>query len=240
MPNINALMNEVGVEDLGLNQKGIENTGTAFYEHLVGNYQAIVGKLNVKIVDREGKECEKGSPGAKIKSVTLKLMVTKDPEMQLVDKDMKFPDNVPYGRLIFTQYVTIDPNKQWQNIGLFSDFTSNGLPEASVVQGEKNSEQIFPHNLQYFFGCPCEFTVTAGSKNLASRFIERGSLKLMDHALITTDLLKKRKAVASALDAKLAVYLADQKAKSNAKKEEPTEPNQPVEDNFLDVDTFTG
>ncbi len=240
MPDINALMNEVGIEDLGLNQKGIENTGTAFYEHLVGDYQAIVGKLNVKIVDKEGKECEKGTPGQKIKSVTLKLMVTKDPEMQLVDREMNFPDKVPYGRLIFTQYVTIDPNKQWQNIGLFSDFTSNGLPEASVVQGEKNSEQIFPHNLQYFFGCPCEFTVTTGTKNPASRFIGKETLKLMDHVLITTDLLKKRKAVANALDAKLAVYLADQKAKSNVKKEESIEPDQPVEDNFLDVESFTG
>ena len=236
MGDISALMQDAGVEDLGIGNEGIQNTGFSYYEHLVGEgYQAIVGKLIVTHIDRDGKKAEKKIEGVtKIGSVRAELMIIKDPEMQLVNEKMEFPADIPYGRLIFNQFVSLEGDKQWANVRAFIDFTVNGQPEAAVIQGKKNEEQVFVNNIQLYYGCPCSFTVEAGKKE-GQRFIKSGSLKLSDHTTLTQDLLKKRKGIADSLKAKLSLYLDTQKEKNKAsKKEEDPTPSAPVQDSFLD------
>ena len=64
MGDINDLMQDAGVEDLGIGKEGIQNTGFSYYEHLVGKgYQAIIGKLLVTNIDRDGKKVDKAVEG---------------------------------------------------------------------------------------------------------------------------------------------------------------------------------
>lgn len=239
MADVNDLLKNAGMEDLGLGSEGIKNTGTTYYEHLLGDYQALIGKVIVTLKDKEDKKCEKGTPGAVIGTIRVQLLVIKDPEARLVDDSLNFAEDIPYGRLIFNQFIPHDPNMQWVNVRSFADFTINGMEEAAVIQGKKNEEQVFVNNLQLFYGTFCTFTIEAGTKKPGSRFITSGSLKLSDHSTLNEELMTKRKALADKLTNKLELHLETQKKKKDAISKESAEPSAPIETSFLDAGSFS-
>lgn len=209
-----------------------ESSG-GYYVHKVGKYQGLISHFSVTYADKEGKRCKKEVPGATPKFAGLKIVVLRDPEKQLIDNNLSFAEGEDYGRMNYNVYVPLDPEKQWQNVRVLKSFTSNNLPEASVVQGKKNEEDMHLNNIPLYYGCPVEWEMIAGKKE-DSRFHQ--DLTLLDNQTLTEELLKKRKAITDNINAKLDAYLEKLKVESKAKKDAGK--NEAPASTAPDPDTF--
>lgn len=222
-------------EDVSAIPVAIKNESSGgYYVHLPGDYQGLVSHFSISYVDKEGKRCKKDIPGATAKFAGLKLVVFKDPEKQLIDNTLTFDQKEDYGRLNYNIFIPLDGDKQWQNIRVFNSFTSNNLPEANVIQGKKNEEDVHLGNIPLYYGCPIKWEIIAGKKE-DSRFHQE--VVLLDNQTLTEELLTKRKAVADGINAKLDAYLEQLKAENKAKKE-TDKGKAPVSD-APDPDDFT-
>lgn len=217
--DVKNLASQFGVDmpDTGVPTK-IKNEGGGFYEHKVGKYQALVADFRVQFVNKEGDKCERGTPGSKPAYGMLRFLIVRDPDGQVFDNSFKIPENVPYGRMVYNQYIPLEAERQWQNVGLLKDFTINGNEQLNIVQGEKNNEDIYLNNLVLFYGAPIQFELEQGKK-ASSRYISRDSLILLDHNL-TKELVQKRKALMDSVLTKVEQVAEKEKAEREAKKNE--------------------
>jgi len=212
-----------------------ESSG-GFYSHLPGEYSGIVSKLTVTYKDIEGKKCEKNIPGAKPAFAGLKLIIVKDPEKQLIDNSLNIDFKEDFGRLNYNIYLSLDPEKQWQNVRLLKDFVCNNLPEADIIQGKKNDEDVHIANLPLYYGTPVKWEIIAGKKNADSRYIQ--NIELLDHQTLTKDLITKRKAVADSINAKLDEHLEKLKEERKAKKDSEGASGHAEESSAIDASSF--
>jgi hypothetical protein len=214
-----------------------QSTG-GFYTHLPGDYSGIISKMSITYKDMEGKKCKPDVAGAKPAFAGLKLIIIKDPEKQLVDSSLNIDEKDDYGRFTYNIYLALDPEKQWQNVRLLKDFTSNNIPEADVVQGKKNEEQIFLANLPLYYGCPVKWEIVVGKKE-DSRYIQ--DILLQDHQTLTKELITKRKAIADGINAKLDAYLVkiqEERKAAKAAKEAGGAGSEAEESQAQDSTTF--
>jgi hypothetical protein len=219
--NFAELAGQFGVDtgDIGIT-KPLQNK-SAYYEYALGSYQGLLSKLTEAYINKEKKKCKKGDPGATLSHGTLRIIIFKDPEKVLIGSDLALPEE-PYGRLVFSQYIPLDENRQWQNVRLLSDLTYNGLPQADIIQGKKGQEEVHLANLVFFAGAPIKFDIVNSEKNPDSRFI--ANLELLDHATLTKETLDKRKQIVGTLETSLQAYLERLK-KENAKKSDEPAPS---------------
>jgi len=220
MDDFQKLANEFGLqtEDLGLSTEPLKNLGGGYYEHLLGDYIGLVGRLKIQFVDREGKKAEKGTAGAVAGYGGLQLLIMKNPEVTLIDNTFKLPTDTEYSKFIFNQYVTLEADRQWQNVQRLSDFVFNDHPELAVISGKRNEEEINLTNLQFYYGYPVKFTLEEGKKK-GGRYISKGSLELLDHE-ITKEKIATRKTVTNSLYSQLDALLEIAKAKRDTEKAE--------------------
>lgn len=218
MSDVKNLAAQFGVElpDTGVPEKIKNEGGGGFYEHKVGKYQALIGDFKVQFVNKEGEKCERGTPGSKPAYGMLRFLIIRDPDGQIFGSSFKIPENVPYGRMVYNQYIPLEAGSQWQNVGLFSDFTVNDNPQLNIIQGEKNNEDVYLNNLVLFYGAPVQFELEQGKK---SRYIARNSLVLLDHTL-TKELIQKRKVLMDSILSKVDQVAEKERAERESKKKE--------------------
>lgn len=211
----------------------IQNVGGGYYTHLIGEYQGLVSKFSITYKDKEGKKCKKDKPGATPAFAGLKLVILKDPEKGLVDNSLQLVGKEDIGRHIYNVYISLEPDKQFANVINLKDFTSNNLPEADVVQGKKNEEQIYLANLPLFYGCPIKWELIQGKKDDA-RYSK--NILLVDHQTLTQELLKKRKAITDQINATIDTRLEEIQAQRKAEKDKSAGEGTPSE--AVDTETF--
>lgn len=232
--DVNKLAEQYGVEgiDESLTTK---NEGSPFYTHQVGQYQAVVGQFEVIYFNKEDEKCSKDTPGARPAYGLLRFIIFQDPEKRLIDEQFKL-ENERYIRFVYTQYVPLEKDKQWQNARFFAEFTFSNVPKLNVVQGERNKENIFLSHLNAYYGIPVKFELKAGKKKPeTSRFIDSPQLTILDHEL-SKEKMEKRKKTMGALESKLEEKKYSEQKKSqdedpsNDQDKQPEEPDALLDD----------
>ncbi len=156
-------------------QSPIQNTGTAFerFKHIAGEYRGIFGKVKVYYKDVDGERCEKDDVGATKDFAMNDIIITKSPDEHGLNAELKIPDGVSYGSLIYKQYITLEEDGQWKNKALFEEFAITGNDKMNVVKyGENfNSDpsdfSVDLSQLTYYLGMPVTFTIEISKKNNA-------------------------------------------------------------------------
>lgn len=217
MSDFNELAGRFGVDTEGVSgiTKPLHNK-SVYYNYVLGDYQGLLSKFSIQYLDKEKKKCKPDTPGAYVGYGTLRIIIFKDPEGQLIGNDLALPETEPYGRLVFTQYIPVEEIHQWRNVRLLSDLTYNNLPDASIIQGKKSQEEVHLANLTFFLGSPVKFSISNTDKNEDARFLT--DLELLDHATLTKETLDKRKQIIGTLEASLNAYL--ERLKKESKKDE--------------------
>lgn len=218
------------VESLG----PIKNEGYKRHVFKPGFYQGLVSTFSITYKDREGKKCEKDTPGATPAFAGLRLIIVKDTDGVLIDNNLNFDKNVKdiYSKMNYFVYLSLDPKQQWVNVKLLKDFTTNNIPEASVIQGKDGEEDIYMSNITLYYGCPVSWDIIEGKKEDV-RYIQ--NLTLIDHQTLTPDLIKQRKAVVDSINAKMDIFLKELKAqREKEKKDKAAESPASDADTILD------
>jgi len=160
-------------EDYDLDiQAPIKNTGAAFerFKHVAGEYRGIFGRVKVYYQNVDGERCEKDDVGATKDFAMADIIITKSPDGHGLDADLKVPDEVSYGSLIFKQYLTLEEDAQWKNKALFEEFSIADNPKMNVVNygdhfnSDPGDFDIDLSQLTYYLGMPLTFTVAIGKK----------------------------------------------------------------------------
>lgn len=183
-----------------VSQAKIINTGTGFFPHKAGKYKVIILAFEEKFNrDDGGKKvsAKKDEPGAKPFGQH-RFCIVADPNGRLLKDDFTPMEGATYGQMVYNQYVTYDPDKQYANKNLYGNFFIDGLPQASVIQGEKNDYEVVFGNLGFYYGAVAtmELNDEYKGKKTANAFVS--SLELDDHTL-TKEKLGLRKMVADKL-----------------------------------------
>ncbi len=197
----------------------VENKSMSMHEHKPGDYLAFIGNFEKRYYDVEKKRCEADTPGARLTSMQGKFIIIKDPDGQIMDASYQIKDDIEYGRYSYNIYVTLDADKQWQNVNIFQDFTIDGTDSAAVVQGEAKSEVVHLNNLAIYVGIPVTFTLESYTSKAGkeSIIIKKGSVELRDHT-INKETYAKRKALVDSLTAQLKARADKMKAERAAEK----------------------
>jgi len=204
-----------------LQDEGFKNTGFSFYQHKLGNYVGLIGKLGdaiwTKEVDGKNKKCEKGEPGAVKSYSMLPIMIVEDPEGKLVDDTFTPLPDIQYGKIMWQQYVTLNSEKQYNNKRLFAEIKYDNLPQLDIVQGGQNDYNIKLELLKHFYyGAPVTFTLDKTAK-AKSAWIVEGTL-LLRNTVLTKDVIERRKLVADSLMEKIQQIKEAEDAERKAKK----------------------
>ncbi len=210
-------------EDYDLDiQSPIQNTGTAFerFKHVAGEYRGIFGKVKVYYKDVDGERCEKGDVGATRDFALGDIIITKSPDGHGLNAELKIPDEVSYGSLIFKQYITFVEEDQWQSKGLFEEFTITDNPKMNVVKygdnfnSDPSDFSMDLSQLTYYLGMPVTFTIAIGKKKGSSYIV---GLFLTNKEL-SVDVFQKRVKFMDSLYADLDALLNKESDEREAKK----------------------
>lgn len=208
-----SLASEMGVGDLA-EQEAITSKG-GFFEHVEGEYQALVGKLEIKYKDVEGKACAKDKAGATKSHAIQQLIIFKDPNGEPINvKDWTLDPNSPYGRFIYNQYVPLEADRQWQNKNMYQTFVIEGHPELDVITSEGGNFKVNLANTVFYLGMPIKFII-GKSKNSKSAFLQEPNILIHN---VSKEILLKRKQVIDMLYGKLDAIKEAEKAKRDAEK----------------------
>jgi len=206
-----------------LQDEGIVNTGFTFFQHKPGNYVGLIGMLGdpiwVKEVEGKKKKFTEPEAGAIKSYCMLPIMLIEDPEGKLVDDTFTPLPDIPYGRIVWQQYISLLGEKQFGNKRLFSQLRYQNLPQLDIVQGNDSDYSIKLELLKHFyFGAPVTFTLdkAAASKGV---WIVEDTLQLRKPEL-TKEAIEKRKVVGSSLWTKIQGLKEAEDAERKAKKAE--------------------
>lgn len=218
MANENVLdFNEL-LEATGVDAPIIVNTGEAFefYKHSIGKYKGIISKLNIDYVNGENKKVSKDTPGAKQKEFgMLPILITLSPDNHGFAQDLKIKEGQVYGEFVFNLFVTLKPDRQWQNKQFFDTFKIAGAPatDVIVITGDGKSDyQVNLNALGFYIGAPVSFELKAGSKN-----VYLTDLTLLDNVLTKTK-FDERKALVESLTTELEALRKKEEDERKAKK----------------------
>lgn len=227
IPSFDDIAKEYGVNDLA----PIEGS-TQYFQHEPGTLSALVGKLEVKYKDMEGKACDKTKPGATRSHAIQHFIVYKDGKGECINtNNWELDANSPYGRLVYSQYIPLEPDRQWQNKNVYNTFKIEGMPNLDIVQGGKNDFKIFLNNTPYFIGMPVQIILEQGKKSV---FVKEVTLQIHN---LNKDLLIKRKGLMDSIYVKLDAKLSAEKAARDAKKS--SSDNIPPAEKPEDVSSLT-
>lgn len=138
----------------------VTNTGESFqyFKHLPGVYEGYLGRLNIIYKNLDGEKCEPSTPGAKPAYGMLDIFIDSSPDGHSFFKKA----DPSYGESVFKQYVTLDPERQWQNKQLFSTFN---LPNITVIENPNATDfKVNLKNLAFFVGRPVTFELVQSAK----------------------------------------------------------------------------
>lgn len=233
--DFNSLLQQYGIKKDEALGEPLANQGSSYYEHLIGDYKAMIGKTEVIYLDKDKKKCDASKPGAVKAYANLKFLLVADPERQLLQRDYTYNDTEEFGRLFYNQYINFDPTRQWQNIALFKNFVLDGNPESAIIQGEKGSELVHLSLLPLYVGAPVSFTLEAGTKE-GSRYIKKDSLVLLDSSLVKEKIVGRGQIVEkiyAALDARLKKIQAERAKKTGSPNENAPVSEAESADSFI-------
>jgi len=209
----------IEVPEDALNE-GIKNTGFAFYEHEPGDYVGLIGLLGEPVYKKEiegkSQKVKPDTPGAIRSYAMLPIMLIDTPKGKVVDDSFNPLPNMSYGQLVFQQYCTLLPDKQYSNKRIFGNLKFQGLPQLDIVQGEDNDYVVKLELLKYFYyGAPVLFTLEK-AKSGKGIWLSQDGFKLRNQKL-DKEIIEKRKKVADAYWSKIIAIREAEKAEREAK-----------------------
>lgn len=210
------LAQDFGISVEGMNLPGaVENTGsTSFlYQHKVGEYVGLIGRILTKYKDRDQKPCEATVAGATISHAIQQILIVKD-EKQIILSDFSLLPDTEYGRFVYNQYITRDSDRQWQNARFYEKIAYTNAPILIVTGDIKKGDFIVNlNNAVFFYGAPVKFKLKETTKG--SIYVD--SIELID-TVIDKAKMTNRKNVMDALYKKLEDKLDAEKKEREARR----------------------
>jgi len=172
--------NKLPYELPGVPEK-IEAKTFDYYQHKVGEYDAVIGMIEARYKDPEGKRCEAMEPGAELSHLTMYMLIkrfygtpNKPVKEEILSDLLVIPKDessetgkVQAGSLYFPFYLSIKKRDQWKNIRLFQDFIIGEDNNTRIIQvnpAQPSSKYVCIKNFPLYYGCPIKLSVEM-SKN---------------------------------------------------------------------------
>ncbi|MHB8362886.1 MAG: hypothetical protein ACYDBX_04685 [Patescibacteria group bacterium] len=140
-----------------------------YYKTPAGIYMAIIGRLQPKYKDINGKSCEEGTEGAVFSHCTIPwwlveyLGTPSEPKHEtILGMSLKLPDR-KIAELYYPLYVSWNPDDQWKNVNTFQNFELKDDKDSKVIipNPAKPSMKIVNFKaLPKYYGMPIRFAVT--------------------------------------------------------------------------------
>ena len=157
------------IKDLGIPTPELEIAGTSFqyYQHAPGEYVGRIGKFEIAYKDAEGKKVTADAIGAVQQNYgQLDIIITNSPDGHGYNPNKPVTE-ASYGELIFKQYIPLDPDKQFQNKGLFDGLVYANVPGSAVIEEIDNKNfKVKLGNLALFYGASVRFRFKQGKKSV--------------------------------------------------------------------------
>ena len=223
--------------DLGMEQVEsvfgeVEDKG-GYYQHPVGKYRGVVGKLIPKYKNANGDKCEKDEPGATLAYAMQEIFVLAnlDTNEVFINDKLEFSDDCPFGAFKMTKYTNVIDSNQYFNKLFYADFWVEGDTEKkySVVRDNVVS---FPWINEIYIGTPITFDVVESEKKKGSYYVTE--VKLSNHSY-TKDIIEKRKKVVTMLEGKWWELKSLQDDNKNSQTDEPVPEVQNPDDILGDL-----
>ena len=152
--------------------KEVKSDSPEYYKHPKGSYTAIIGSMQFKFENMNGKKCEPNDLGATAVRTILKLLIKsytneEGVQEQLLGNDLHVPDDRTAPELYFPLMLSLKRTDQWRIEKMLGEFVIPEIANSEIVK----DKLVRYGKIQLYFGLTVKFVIQHGEKK-GSPYIE--------------------------------------------------------------------